>query len=90
MRMTCAFGGCYEAPPPDVPRRFALVDANSLYCAAERVFRPNLERVPLVVLNNNDGCVVVGPIVGPPGPDGDQPFGGRGDNFVLFAFFNCD
>jgi DNA polymerase V len=35
-----------------------LVDANSFYCSAERIFRPDLERVPLVVLSNNDGCVV--------------------------------
>lgn len=43
---------------PDAPRRIALVDANSFFCSAERVFRPDLERVPLVVLSNNDGCVV--------------------------------
>lgn len=40
------------------PRRIALVDANSFYCSAERIFRPDLEHVPLVVLSNNDGCVV--------------------------------
>lgn len=40
------------------PRRIALVDANSFYCSAERVFRPDLEGVPVVVLSNNDGCVV--------------------------------
>jgi len=39
-------------------RRIALVDANSFYCSAERIFRPDLEGVPLVVLSNNDGCVV--------------------------------
>lgn len=44
--------------PPEVPRRIALVDANSFYCSAERLFRPDLERVGLVVLSNNDGCVV--------------------------------
>ncbi|TAM18644.1 MAG: Y-family DNA polymerase [Rhodanobacter sp.] len=43
---------------PDAPRRIALVDANSFFCSAERVFRPDLENVPLVVLSNNDGCVV--------------------------------
>jgi DNA polymerase V len=40
------------------PRRIALVDANSFYCSAERIFRPDLDGVPLVVLSNNDGCVV--------------------------------
>ena len=41
-----------------VKRRLALVDANSFYCSAERNFRPDLEGVPVVVLSNNDGCVV--------------------------------
>jgi DNA polymerase V len=40
------------------PQRIALVDANSFYCSCERVFRPDLEDVPVVVLSNNDGCVV--------------------------------
>lgn len=37
---------------------FALVDANSFYCSAEQVFRPDLRGKPLVVLSNNDGCIV--------------------------------
>ncbi|HYW76703.1 MAG TPA: hypothetical protein VFA48_08770, partial [Gammaproteobacteria bacterium] len=37
---------------------FALVDYNSFYCACERVFRPDLARRPVVVLTNNDGCVI--------------------------------
>ena len=37
---------------------FALIDGNSFYCSCERVFRPELRRQPLVVLSNNDGCVV--------------------------------
>lgn len=37
---------------------FALLDANAFYVSAERVFRPDLRFVPLVVLSNNDGCVV--------------------------------
>ena len=36
----------------------ALVDVNNFYASAERVFNPKLEGVPLVVLSNNDGCVV--------------------------------
>lgn len=39
-------------------RSFALVDCNSFYCSCERVFRPDLIRTPIVVLSNNDGCVV--------------------------------
>lgn len=38
--------------------RFALVDGNSFYVSCERVFCPRLERRPVVVLSNNDGCVV--------------------------------
>lgn len=36
----------------------ALIDCNSFYCSCERVFRPDLQHVPLVVLSNNDGCVI--------------------------------
>ena len=38
--------------------RFALVDANSFYASCERVVRPDLLKTPIVVLSNNDGCVV--------------------------------
>jgi DNA polymerase V len=37
---------------------FALVDANSFYASCERVFRPDLANRPVVVLSNNDGCVI--------------------------------
>ncbi|KAB0483315.1 Y-family DNA polymerase [Vibrio chagasii] len=37
---------------------FALVDANAFYCSAEQVFRPEWRGKPVVVLSNNDGCVV--------------------------------
>lgn len=37
---------------------FALVDANSFYCSAEQVFRPEWRGKPLIVLSNNDGCIV--------------------------------
>ena len=40
-------GGCY-----------AIVDCNSFYCSAERVFRPDLQKKPVVVLSNNDGCII--------------------------------
>ncbi len=36
----------------------AIVDCNSFYCSCERVFRPDLYYKPVVVLSNNDGCVV--------------------------------
>ncbi len=37
---------------------YALIDGNSFYCSCERVFRPRLNRVPVIVLSNNDGCAV--------------------------------
>ena len=36
----------------------AIVDCNSFYCSAERVFRPDLWKRPVVVLSNNDGCII--------------------------------
>lgn len=37
---------------------FALIDCNNFYASCERVFRPDLSRKPIVVLSNNDGCVI--------------------------------
>jgi len=37
---------------------FALVDCNNFYASCERVFAPQLAEKPIVVLSNNDGCVV--------------------------------
>lgn len=37
---------------------FGLIDCNSFYASCERVFRPDLAKVPIVVLSNNDGCVI--------------------------------
>lgn len=36
----------------------AIVDCNSFYCSCERLFRPDLQYKPVVVLSNNDGCIV--------------------------------
>ncbi len=41
-----------------MPRAIALVDCNNFYVSCERVFQPGLEDRPVVVLSNNDGCVV--------------------------------
>jgi DNA polymerase V len=35
-----------------------IVDCNSFYCSCERLFDPRLLRSPIVVLSNNDGCIV--------------------------------
>ncbi len=37
---------------------YGIVDCDNCYVSCERVFRPDLEGVPVVVLSNNDGCVV--------------------------------
>lgn len=37
---------------------FALADVNSFYASCEAVFRPDLRDKPIVVLSNNDGCVI--------------------------------
>ena len=37
---------------------FALVDCNNFYASCERVFQPRLEGKPIVVLSNNDGCII--------------------------------
>jgi DNA polymerase V len=36
----------------------AIVDCNSFYCSCERLFRPQLDDKPVVVLSNNDGCII--------------------------------
>jgi DNA polymerase V len=38
--------------------RLALVDCNNFFCSCERVFDPSLVGVPVVVLSNNDGCII--------------------------------
>jgi DNA polymerase V len=37
---------------------YALVDANNFYVSCERLFRPDLQNKPVVVLSNNDGCFI--------------------------------
>ncbi len=37
---------------------FALADGNNFYVSCERVFQPKLEGLPVVILSNNDGCVI--------------------------------
>lgn len=37
---------------------YSLIDCNNFYASCERVFNPSLGNVPIVVLSNNDGCVI--------------------------------
>ena len=37
---------------------YAIVDCNSFYCSCERVFQPQWDDKPVVVLSNNDGCII--------------------------------
>lgn len=39
-------------------RPIALIDCNNFYASCERVFQPDLRNKPVVVLSNNDGCVI--------------------------------
>ncbi len=50
---------CAFAPLPNLPvNLIGLADCNNFFCSCERVFRPDLRSRPVVVLSNNDGCVV--------------------------------
>lgn len=37
---------------------YAIVDCNNFFASCERLFRPDLEGKPIVVLSNNDGCII--------------------------------
>jgi DNA polymerase V len=37
---------------------YAIVDCNNFYCSCERLFKPHLDKKPVVVLSNNDGCII--------------------------------
>lgn len=36
----------------------AIIDCNSFYCSCEKLFKPELEGKPVIVLSNNDGCII--------------------------------
>ena len=39
-------------------KKIALIDCNSFYVSCERLFNPKIRRKPVVVLSNNDGCII--------------------------------
>lgn len=52
--------GSGDGGHPSIPMRpiFALIDCNNFFVSCERLFRPDLEGRPVVVLSSNDGCVI--------------------------------
>ncbi|MEX2380085.1 MAG: Y-family DNA polymerase [Vicingaceae bacterium] len=77
---------------------FALVDCNNFYASCERLFQPHLHGKPIVVLSNNDGCVIarsneakaVGIPMGAPAFQYEETFKERGvhvfsANFPLYG-----
>ena len=39
-------------------KKIALIDCNSFYVSCERLFKPSLINKPVIVLSNNDGCII--------------------------------
>ena len=60
--MSFSFGASSPIPSKNYTDKrmqlFGLADCNNFYCSCERVFHPDLRNKPLVVLSNNDGCVI--------------------------------
>ena len=52
------FGGLSPMLSIQRTKKLALVDCNSFYVSCERLFNPKIRRKPVVVLSNNDGCVI--------------------------------
>src|SRR5699024_3423773 len=58
-RWACgAWSGTAFAPLATTEKAIALIDCNSFYASCERICRPELRKRPVVVLSNNDGCVI--------------------------------
>ena len=52
------FGGLLHMSFTQHTKKIALVDCNSFYVSCERLFNPKLRNKPVVVLSNNDGCII--------------------------------
>ena len=55
--MGCCYK-CYSFSLVELVTMYALVDCNNFYVSCERVFNPVLKKKPVVVLSNNDGCII--------------------------------
>ncbi len=53
-----SFGGLLHMSFTQHTKKIALVDCNSFYVSCERLFNPKLRNKPVVVLSNNDGCII--------------------------------
>ncbi|HCY3433174.1 TPA: Y-family DNA polymerase [Klebsiella variicola] len=60
---------------------FALCDVNSFYASCETVFRPDLKGRPVVVLSNNDGCVIARSLEAKPFVKMGEPYFKQKDMF---------
>ena len=52
------FGGLLLMSFMQYTKKIALVDCNSFYVSCERLFNPKIRKKPVVVLSNNDGCII--------------------------------
>lgn len=51
-------GDAYAHGVPQRMSRYALIDCNNFFASCERIFRPELQTKPVIVMSNNDGCVI--------------------------------
>lgn len=66
---------------------FALCDVNAFYASCETVFRPDLKGRPVVVLSNNDGCVISRSAEAKPFVKMGEPYFKQKDRFSIMAWF---
>ena len=58
MNKTLAYKNNTDDSAVETRSWYAIVDCNNFYCSCERLFKPHLDKKPVVVLSNNDGCII--------------------------------
>ena len=58
MNLMCSSGELSLMSSIQLTKKIALVDCNSFYVSCERLFNPKIRNKPVVVLSNNDGCII--------------------------------